>query len=330
MAASPASHPRGERHLDRRVPCARRGLGVRPGRAGSPRAGDAARHGDQPAVGRHRGHARHLHAGRVCARGDRLLPGEARRPRGQHELRHLRHRRSSHSFRRVPTRLRRLQLRRLRHGCPDERGRPARLGQLGVPLAGRLGDVRRRHHARRARRSSSTWWRSWTPWRRSRPARWRSGGSGTASSCGGCSAARSTTRCSRRGHGVAAGSPSRGTRWASEPATSTSPAPAWSTRSAASLRSPARRCSDPASASSARTASHAPSPATTSRWHCSARSSSCSGGSASTPPRPSLPPTCSSPSSLPTRRSRQRSARRARWSTSATSASRASASPIPA
>ena len=97
--------------------------------------------------------------------------------------------------------------------------------------------------------------------------------------------------------------------WASEPATSTSPAPAWSTRWAASLRSPARRCSAPASASSARTASHAPSPATTSRWRCSARSSSCSGGSASTPPRPSLPPTCSSPSSPPTRRSRQRSAR---------------------
>ena len=44
--------------------------------------------------------------------------------------------------------------------------------------------------------SSSTWWPSWTPRPRSRRGRWRSGGSGRASSCGVCSAARSTTRCS--------------------------------------------------------------------------------------------------------------------------------------
>ena len=44
-----------------------------------------------------------------------------------------------------------------------------------------------------------------------------------------------------------------------------------------------------------RTARPTPSPATTSRWRCSARSSCCSAGSASTPPRPSRPPTSSSP-----------------------------------
>ena len=57
-----------------------------------------------------------------------------------------------------------------------------------------------------------------------------------------------------------------------------------------------------------RTASRGPSPATTSRWPCSARSSCCSGGSASTPPRRSPPPTCSSPPWPRTRRSPARSA----------------------
>ncbi len=46
-------------------------------------------------------------------------------------------------------------------------------------------------------------------------------------------------------------------------------------------------CSDPASASSTRTASPGPCPAITSRWPCWVRSSCCSAGSASTPPRPS-------------------------------------------
>ena len=44
----------------------------------------------EPAVGRHRRRARHLHAGRLRPRRDRLLPGQARGTRGQHELRHLR------------------------------------------------------------------------------------------------------------------------------------------------------------------------------------------------------------------------------------------------
>ena len=46
--------------------------------------------------------------------------------------------------------------------------------------------------------------------RRSRPGRWPSAGSGTRSSAGACSAARSTTRSSVRGRGAAAGSPSSG------------------------------------------------------------------------------------------------------------------------
>ena len=68
-------------------------------------------------------------------------------------------------------------------------------------------------------------------------------------------------------------------------ATSTSPAPASCTRWVASPASPARSCSVLASASTARTASRERSGRTTSRWRCSARSSCCSAGSASTPRR---------------------------------------------
>ena len=105
---------------------------------------------------------------------------------------------------------------------------------------------------------------------------------------------------------------------ASAPATSTSPAPASCTRSAASPRWPAPSSSDPASASSTRTASRRRSPATTSRWPCSARSSCCSAGSASTPPRRSRPPTSSSPSWPPTRPSPAPSAPSSRCSGSCT------------
>ena len=61
----------------------------------------------------------------------------------------------------------------------------------------------------------------------------------------------------------------------------------------------------------ARTASPVRCPATTSRWPCSARSSCCSAGSASTPHRPSPPPTCASPLLRSTPASPARSA----WST---------------
>ena len=60
-------------------------------------------------------------------------------------------------------------------------------------------------------------------------------------------------------------------------------------------RWPARSCSVPASASTGPTASRARWRRTTSRWPCSARSSCCSAGSASTPRRPSRRPTCASP-----------------------------------
>ena len=48
------------------------------------------RSGAQQPLDHHRGGARDLHAGRVRAGGDRVLPGEARSPRGEHELRDLR------------------------------------------------------------------------------------------------------------------------------------------------------------------------------------------------------------------------------------------------
>ena len=119
-----------------------------------------------------------LRAGR-----DRLLPGQARRARREHELRHLRPRVHRLLLRRLPA-----GVRRLRHAGYFGDGQGAAVGsssarqrQLGVPVEGRLGAVRRRHRRRRCSPSSSTWSPSWTPWPRSRPARWPSGGSGAAS-----------------------------------------------------------------------------------------------------------------------------------------------------
>ena len=62
----------------------------------------------QPALGRHRRRAGDLHAGRLRAGRDRLLPGQARRPRGDHELRHLRPRLRRLLPRRLPADVRRL------------------------------------------------------------------------------------------------------------------------------------------------------------------------------------------------------------------------------
>ena len=89
--------------------------------------------------------------------------------------------------------------------------------------------------------------------------------------------------------------------WASGPATSTSPARASCTPSAASPLWPVPWCSAPASASSTPTGRPTPCRVTTSRWRCWAASSCCSAGSGSTPPRRWPPPTCSSPSWPPTR-----------------------------
>ena len=89
-----------------------------------------------------------------------------------------------------------------------------RIGQLGVPVAGRL------------RRSSDMRCRRWRRRRRvlplhgrlhghhghdSRPGPWPSGGSGRTSCCGASSAAPSTTRSSAHGRGAAAGWPSSAT-----------------------------------------------------------------------------------------------------------------------
>ena len=141
----------------------------------------------QPAVGRHRRRAGDLHAGRLRARRDRLLPGEARRPRGEHELRHLRPRLRRLLLRRLPARVRRLQLRRLL------RPRRARAATAAASARGNWVFLWKGGWATSAaaitpalaRRSSSTWSPSWTPWPRSRPARWPSGGSGSSFVCWG-------------------------------------------------------------------------------------------------------------------------------------------------
>ena len=239
-----------------------------------------------------------LRAGR-----DRLLPGQARRPRGEHELRHLRPR-----LRRLLPRRLRLHVRRL-------------LGARSSASTTPIGD-----QPDRLRRAGSSCGRAASPSPTWSVRRRRRGGHGLLplhgrlhghrghdphrghgraveveqpSSAGASSAAPSTTRCSAPGPGAAAGWPSSATRWTSATATSTSPAPASCTPSAAWPPWPAPSCSGPASASSTRTARPTRCPATTSRWPCSAPSSCCSAGSASTPPRPSRRPTSSSPSSPP-------------------------------
>ena len=273
--------------------------------AGRPGRGDhRPRRPTQHAVGGHRRGPGDLHAGGVRPRRDRVLSCQARRPRGQHELRHLRAR-----LRRVlPDRLpavaeRDGHDRLLRRARRPGRQPADRLGQLDLPVQGRLGPLRRRHR-RRCRGDLPLHGRVHghhgdDPHRGDG----RALEVGQLRRSGASSAAPSTTRCSPPGRGAAAGCRRRGTRSTSAPATSTSPAPASSTRSVASPPSPARSCSGRASASTTPTASRARSPATTSRWPCSARSSCCSAGSASTPPRRSPPPTCSSPSSPRTPRS---------------------------
>ena len=70
------------------------------------------RPGAQQPLDHHRRGARDLHAGRLRAGRDRLLPGEARGPRGEHELRGLRARVRGVLPDRVPDHVQRLQLRR--------------------------------------------------------------------------------------------------------------------------------------------------------------------------------------------------------------------------
>ena len=183
-----------------------------PGIAGAQEA-DAASpslgHAGQPALGRHRRRPRDLHAGRLRPRRDRLLPGQARRPRGEHELRHLRPR-----LRRLLPRRLRLHVRRLR-SVPARSASTKRLGEAFIGSGDwvflwkggfALTDWWvRAVPVPRPSASSSTWSPSWTPSPRSPPGPWPSGGSGRASSAGASSAAPSTTRCSAPGPGAAAG-----------------------------------------------------------------------------------------------------------------------------
>ena len=108
------------------------------------------RHRHEHLVGRHRRRARHLHAGRLRPRRDRLLPGQARRPRGEHELRHLRPRLRRLLPDRVP-----VHVRRLRHArCSASTGarqEPHRLRATGCSCgrAARPERQRRCLHRRR-------------------------------------------------------------------------------------------------------------------------------------------------------------------------------------
>ena len=188
-----------------------------------------------------------------------------------------------------PLDVRRLQLRAVRTGTSRSAhalvgsGNWVFLWQGGWALSS-IGRLRRRH---RSRRSSSTWSRSWTRRRRSRPARWPSGGSGRRSSAGACSAVRiyyplfGGVDVGRRLAGQA-----RQHRRSSASATSTSPAPASCTRWVVSRRSPVRSSSVPRIGKYGKDGKPRALPgAQHPDGACSARSSCCSAGSASTPRR---------------------------------------------
>ena len=251
-------------------------------------------------MGGDRGDPGRLHAGRFRPRRDRLLPGEARRSRREHELRHLRPRLRRLLVHRLPAGLRwfrRRVLRRSGRTSPSEATCSA-VGNWVFLWQGGWATVRQCDHARAARPSSSTWSPSWTPSPRSRPGRWPSAGSGSSFVIWGlfCGAIYYPLFAAWTWGGgwlaktwdtMSLGSRLRRLRRLA----------AWSTPSVARRRSPVHSSSGPVSASSDPTASHGRCRATTSRWPCSARSSCCSAGSASTPPRRSRRPTSSSPRS---------------------------------
>ena len=254
----------------------------------------------EPALGRHRRRARDLHAGRLRPGRDRLLPGQARRPRGVDELRHLR------------PRLRRLLPRRLRPSCSAATPLPAHrlrhrarrtrcigsgdwvfLWKGGFALTDMVGPAA---PVPRRSASSSTWWPSWTPSATiptgAMAERWK------------WNALRRLGPLLRRHLLPAVRRLDLGRRLAG-PARQHD-GPRLRLRRLRRLRRRARRrrrrrprrChrarASHRQVQQGRVGQHA-SRATTSRWPCSAASSCCSAGSASTPPRRSRPPTSSSP-----------------------------------
>ena len=208
-----------------------------------------------------------------------------------HELRHLRPRVRRLLPRRLPADVRRLldvpPLLRLRPrravgGALIGSGNWVFLWKGGWALSGGTAST-----AGVARPSSSTWSPSWTPRPRSRPApmaerwKWKQ-----LRDLGPLLRRHLLPAVRRRGPGAAAGWPSSATR-SSSGFGYVDFAGSGVVHAVGGVAGAGRRasCSGPASASTARTASRGRCPATTSRWPCSARSSCCSAGSASTPPR---------------------------------------------
>ena len=235
---------------------------------------------------------------------DRLLPGQARRPRGvartSPSSASASSASSSSASRFMFGGYSYVCRARLGYDSAGRRGRSIGSRRLGVPLEGRL------------RRSAATA-RHGAPASlgvlplhgglhghrrpRSRPARWPSGGSGRLRRLGPVLRRHLLPAVRRLDLGRRLARQARQQRWTSASATSTSPAPASCTPWVASPPSPVPSCSGPASASSTRTASrqrHARPPHPD--GHARHASSCCSAGSASTPPRRSRRPTSSSPS----------------------------------
>ena len=197
--------------------------------------------------------------------------------------------------------VRRLQLPAARLRLRRSRSASALIGsrRLGLPVEGRLRPRRHGGTAAPARRSasSSTWSPSWTPWPRSPPAPWPSAGSGTSFVGWGlfCGAI----------YYPLFGAWTWGGGWLAKLGNTHGPRRRLRRLRRLRRRARRRRRGRPRRRHRARSPhrqvrqgrhSQRACPATTSRWPCSARSSCCSAGSASTPRRRSRPPTCSSPS----------------------------------
>ena len=262
----------------------------------------------QPAVGRDRRGARHLHAGGLRARRDRLLPGEARGARRVDELRDLRPR-----LRRLLPRRLHVHVRRLRRGRAIGYDQPigsALIGSGNWVFLWKGGFALGRRGAYDARRDGVL------------PLHGRVHGHDRDDPDRRDGRAVEVERVRRLGPVLrrdllpAVRCVDVGRRLARQARRERAPGPRLHRLRRFRRRAhdgwrrrlwPARSSSVPASGSTARTASRGRSRRTTSRWRCSARSSCCSAGSASTPRRRSRRPTSGSPSSRRTPRSPPRS-----------------------